>query len=172
MKKHLSQIDIDTNIKLSNELNEDYLNFSRYSIPIGVFDDINTPYVASFGTFSIKYLLEGNYNRGKQEISITNIWEKVDDNFDFVDDKKWNIILSQPLGVWNKSIFKYYEKVGAYKNIDPFDDRLNISNSVFNSFRKKTKIGKDFCIKGIRSIKGKNMFIKTIKINENEVIYK
>ncbi|MCK0193520.1 DUF6402 family protein [Ornithobacterium rhinotracheale] len=104
-----------------------------------MFDDINTPYVASFGTFSIKYLLEGNYNRGKQEISITNIWEKVDDNFDFVDDKKWSIILSQPLGVWNKSIFKYYEKVGAYKNIDPFDDRLNISNSVFNSFRKKQK---------------------------------
>ena len=78
----------------------------------------------------------------------------------------------QPLGVWNKSIFKYYDKVGSHKNMNPYDDRLNISNSTFNSFRNKTKIGKDFHIKGIRLIKGSNHFVKTIKINSNEVIYK
>ena len=61
---------------------------------------------------------------------------------------------------------------GSHKNMNPFDDRLNISNSTFNSFRNKTKIGKDFLIKGIRLIKGSNHFVKTIKINSNEVIYK
>ncbi len=103
-----------------------------------------------------------------EEISITKIWEEIKDSFDFKDDG-W---LSQPLGVWNKSIFKYYDEVGAFKNIDPSDDRLNISNSTFNSFRNKTKIGKDFHIKGIRLIKESNHFVKTIKINSNEVIYK
>ena len=56
--------------------------------------------------------------------------------------------------------------------MNPSDDRLNISNSTFDSFRNKTKIGKDFYIKGIRLIKESNHFVKTIKINSNEVIYK
>lgn len=160
LKKYLSQIDIDTNIKLSNKLNEDYLNFSRYSIQIGVFDDINTPYVASFGTFSIKYLLEGNYHRDKQEISITHIWEQVDDNFDFEG--------FQPLGAWNKSIFNYYISIDKLDVIN--EGKLNIFNSTFNSFREKTSIGKDFKIKGSREVN--DIFIKTIKINKNEIIYK
>ena len=151
-------------------------NFSRFSINIGFFDNINTPYVASFGTLGIGYLLEGKYNKEKEEIYITKIWEEINDSFDFKDEEfrfdKPKSMISQPLGVWSKSIFKYYDEVGSYKNINPSDDRLNISNSTFNSFRSKTKIGKDFHIKGIRLIKESNHFIKTIKINSNEVIYK
>ena len=151
-------------------------NFSRFSINIGFFDNINTPYVASFGTLGIGYLLEGKYNKEKEEIYITKIWEEINDSFDFKDEEfrfdKPKSMISQPLGVWSKSIFKYYDEVGSYKNINPSDDRLNISNSTFNSFRSKTKIGKDFHIKGIRLIKESNHFVKTIKINSNEVIYK
>jgi len=151
-------------------------NFSRFSINIGFFDNINTPYVASFGTLGIGYLLEGKYNKEKEEIYITKIWEEINDSFDFKDEEfrfdKPKSMISQPLGVWSKSIFKYYDEVGSYKNINPSDDRLNISNSTFNSFRSKTKIGKDFHIKGIRLIKESNHFVKTIKINSSEVIYK
>ncbi|GIZ16392.1 hypothetical protein [Capnocytophaga catalasegens] len=90
------------------------------------------------------------------------IWEEINDSFDFIG--------SQVLGGWNKSIFSYHSKVDKYTF---FDERnLNISNSTFNSFRNKTKIGKDFHIKGIRLIKESNHFVKTIKINSNEVIYK
>ena len=146
-------------------------NFSRFSINIGFFDNINTPYVASFGTLGIGYLLEGKYNKEKEEIYITKIWEEINDSFDFKDEEfrfdKPKSMISQPLGVWSKSIFKYYDEVGSYKNINPSDDRLNISNST-----SKTKIGKDFHIKGIRLIKESNHFVKTIKINSNEVIYK
>ena len=146
-------------------------NFSRFSINIGFFDNINTPYVASFGTLGIGYLLEGKYNKEKEEIYITKIWEEINDSFDFKDEEfrfdKPKSMISQPLGVWSKSIFKYYDEVGSYKNINPSDDRLNISNST-----SKTKIGKDFHIKGIRLIKESNHFVKTIKINSSEVIYK
>ena len=108
-----------------------------------------------------------------EEISITKIWEEIKDSFDFKDEEfrfdKPKSMISQPLGVWNKSIFKYYDKVGTFKNIDPSDDRLNISNSTFNSFRSKTKMGKDFHIKGKRKIN--DLFIKTIKIDSNDVQY-
>jgi len=146
---------------IDRKFNSKYTNFSRFSINIDFFDDINTPYVASFGTLGIGYLLEGKYNREKEEIYITKIWEEINDSFDFIG--------SQVLGGWNKSIFSYHSKVDKYTF---FDERnLNISNSTFNSFRNKAEIGKDFRIKGIRNINDKNPFIKTIKINSNKVIY-
>ena len=162
---------------IDRKFDSNYTNFSRLNIKVSS-SNINNPYVASFGSLSIGYLLEGRYNKEKEEISITKIWEKINDSFDFTDEKfqlsKLNFedIISQPLGVWNKSIFKYYDEVGSRKNMNPSDDRLNISNSTFDSFRNKTKIGKDFHIKGIRLIKESNHFVKTIKINSNEVIYK
>ena len=171
LRKYISEVENDEtkknfiDIKLSNRLTNNHLNFSKYSIKIGWLDDINNRYIASFGTFSIEYLLEGVYNKEKREIFVSIILEEINDSFDFKDDG-W---LSQPLGVWNKSIFKYYDKVGIFKNIDPSDDRLNISNSTFNSFRSKTKMGKDFHIKGKRKIN--DLFIKTIKIDSNDVQY-
>lgn len=146
---------------IDRKFNSKYTNFSRFSINIDFFDDINTPYVASFGTLGIGYLLEGKYNREKEEIYITKIWEEINDSFDFIG--------SQVLGGWNKSIFSYHSKVDKYTFFDVRN--LNISNSTFNSFRNKTEIGKDFRIKGIRNINDKNLFIKTIKINSNNVIY-
>ena len=171
LKKYLTNTQ-EKEFLIDKKFNSNYTNFSRLNID-SYSSKINNPYVASFGTLSIGYLLEGRYNKEKEEIYITKIWEEINDSFDFIDDKWWNkkTPVSQPLGVWNKSIFKYYDEVGLI-NIDPSDDRLNISNSTFNSFRNKTKIGKDFHIKGIRLIKESNHFIKTIKINSNEVIYK
>lgn len=172
LKKYLTNTQ-EKEFLIDRKFDSNYTNFSRLSIKVSA-SNINNPYVASFGTLAINYLLEGKYNKEKEEIYITKIWEEIKDSFDFVDDKWWSdgTPLSQPLGVWSKSIFKYYDEVGAFKNIDPSDDRLNISNSTFNSFRSKTKIGKDFHIKGIKNIKESNPFIKTIKINSNEVIYK
>ena len=176
LKKYLANTQ-EKEFLIDRKFDSNYTNFSRLNIEVSS-SNINNSYVASFGTLSIGYLLEGRYNKEKEEISITKIWEKINDSFDFTDEKfqlsklNFKSVISQPLGVWNKSIFKYYDEVGSYKNMDPSDDRLNISNSIFNSFRSKTKIGKDFHIKGIRLIKESNHFVKTIKINSNEVIYK
>lgn len=176
LKKYLANTQ-EKEFLIDRKFDSNYTNFSRLNIKVSS-SNINNPYVASFGSLSIGYLLEGRYNKEKEEISITKIWEKINDSFDFTDEKfqlsKLNFedIISQPLGVWNKSIFKYYDEVGSRKNMNPSDDRLNISNSTFDSFRNKTKIGKDFHIKGIRLIKESNHFVKTIKINSNEVIYK
>ncbi|ASF44252.1 hypothetical protein CBG49_14745 [Capnocytophaga endodontalis] len=160
LKKELQKRE-EKEFLIDRKFNSKYTNFSRFSINIDFFDDINTPYVASFGTLGIGYLLEGKYNREKEEIYITKIWEEINDSFDFIG--------SQVLGGWNKSIFSYHSKVDKYTF---FDERnLNISNSTFNSFRNKAEIGKDFRIKGIRNINDKNPFIKTIKINSNKVIY-
>ena len=111
LKKYLTNTQ-EKEFLIDRKFNSNYTNFSRLSIKVSA-SNINNPYVASFGTLSIGYLLEGRYNKEKEEISITKIWEEIKDPFDFKDEEfqlsKLNFedIISQPLGVWNKSIFKY-----------------------------------------------------------------
>lgn len=103
LKKYLTNTQ-EKEFLIDRKFNSNYTNFSRLSIKVSA-SNINNPYVASFGTLSIGYLLEGRYNKEKEEISITKIWEEIKDPFDFKDEEfqlsKLNFedIISQPLGV-------------------------------------------------------------------------
>ncbi len=146
-------------IYIDRNFDSKYTNFSRLSLEVSS-NDINNPYVASFGTFGIGFLLEGYYKKENEEITITNILEKINDRFDFEG--------SQVLGTWKNSIFKPFNTLGI-RNFDPLDEILNIDNGNFRDFRQKTGLGKDYKIKGKRVYK--NKFIEKIKINNNEIQY-
>lgn len=148
----------------------DYTNFSRLNLIIGKFENINDRYIASFGTIGFSYVFEGEYNPKDDELKVFNIWELINDGFDFDDSKKFMFFFSQPLGVWDKSIFKPFSNVSKF-SINPISESSYTNNETFTSFKKKTGIGKDYRITGIRVLELKDKFISRIKINKDFAIY-
>ena len=75
-----------------------------------------------------------------EEISITKIWEEIEDSFDFVDSK-FDVFspptyLSQPLGYWD------FINNKVSKNI--FSNRSYIDNESYQKYQNDTGKGGDF----------------------------
>ena len=139
-------------------------NFSAYSIRPSAMGNPNSPYIASFGTFTKRFAFTGKVVRNNK-IIVDEVWEYFNDGFDFSDSDN---LISQPLGNWNKSIFQSIDDVDIYPTLFG-DGKLYLQNKDFNAFRIRTGLGKDFRIKGKRVHSDK--FLKSIILRKDGVLY-
>ncbi|GIZ14371.1 hypothetical protein [Capnocytophaga catalasegens] len=169
IRMYILKTSIENNFLVQKKFQDsyNYTNFSRLNLLIEKFENINDRHIASFGTIGFSYIFEGEYSPENKELKIFNIWELINDGFNFDDSKKFMFFFSQPLGTWDKSIFKPFGNVSKFVT-NPMNE-IYTNNETFTSFKRKTGIGKDYRITGTRILG--NKFISKIKINKDFVIY-
>jgi hypothetical protein len=119
------------------------LNFSRTSIiKNDLLSSVNDPHTCALGSFTYAYHLEGEYLHEENQIAIEQVWQVINDVFDFEG--------IQPLGSWHNSIFAPLMPIELI-NLTNFE-MYNYFNSTFRDFRTKTGIGFDFRIIGRRVV--------------------
>ena len=167
VKQYIAQSSADTIRFDSQNFSDGYLNFARCNILTKYFDDINDPHVAAFGTMGLSYIFEGVYDANNKHIKVTQVIQRIKDGFDFEDKDENN---SQPLGVWNSSIFEFDSKINKIKII-PSSKKVTLYNKTFRLFRENTGLGRDFSIIGRRKVHSILDFINIDSTNDT-VVYK